>query len=160
MHPERLWLWLCLQSEVSVLRGEVAQLKTLLLAHQDCPITLQQKSQGQLALHTSESGCRPLCLSSSVCPPQSIHLSIHLSVRLSPSICPPLCLSTSLPLSAPLYVRGAGMAQWLSARLVIEWFLIRIHAGAVGEFSSPGSTFCADSFISVSVPLLCYRSSM
>jgi Ca2+/Na+ antiporter len=42
------------QSEVGLLRGEVAQLKTLLLAHQDCPITLQQKSQGQLALHTSQ----------------------------------------------------------------------------------------------------------
>ncbi|KAK7092523.1 cyclic AMP-dependent transcription factor ATF-7-like isoform X2 [Littorina saxatilis] len=40
-----------LQTEVSLLRGEVAQLKTLLLAHQDCPITLQQKSQGQIALH-------------------------------------------------------------------------------------------------------------
>ena len=46
---------MCVQSEVSLLRGEVAQLKTLLLAHQDCPITLQQKSQGQLALHTSQS---------------------------------------------------------------------------------------------------------
>ncbi|XP_025081610.1 cyclic AMP-dependent transcription factor ATF-2-like isoform X3 [Pomacea canaliculata] len=41
-----------LQSEVSLLKAEVAELKTLLLAHQDCPITLQQKSQGQLALHT------------------------------------------------------------------------------------------------------------
>ncbi len=44
-----------LQGEVSLLRGEVAQLKTLLLAHKDCPITLQQKSQGHLALTTSRS---------------------------------------------------------------------------------------------------------
>ncbi|XP_055957228.1 cyclic AMP-dependent transcription factor ATF-2 isoform X1 [Patella vulgata] len=43
-----------LQGEVSLLRGEVAQLKTLLLAHKECPVTLQQKSQGQipLTLHT------------------------------------------------------------------------------------------------------------
>lgn len=37
-----------LQSEVKLLRGEVAQLKTLLIAHKDCPVTQQQKSQGQL----------------------------------------------------------------------------------------------------------------
>ncbi|KAK6971184.1 cyclic AMP-dependent transcription factor ATF-2 [Biomphalaria glabrata] len=37
-----------LQCEVKLLRGEVAQLKTLLLAHKDCPVTQQQKSQGQL----------------------------------------------------------------------------------------------------------------
>ncbi|XP_005101282.1 cyclic AMP-dependent transcription factor ATF-7 [Aplysia californica] len=37
-----------LQNEVKLLRGEVAQLKTLLLAHKDCPVTQQQKSQGQL----------------------------------------------------------------------------------------------------------------
>ncbi|XP_059177497.1 cyclic AMP-dependent transcription factor ATF-2-like isoform X2 [Physella acuta] len=37
-----------LQTEVKLLRGEVAQLKTLLLAHKDCPVTQQQRSQGQL----------------------------------------------------------------------------------------------------------------
>lgn len=39
-----------LQSEVNLLRTEVAQLKSLLLAHKDCPITLQQKSMGQLSI--------------------------------------------------------------------------------------------------------------
>ncbi|XP_061173954.1 cyclic AMP-dependent transcription factor ATF-7-like [Saccostrea echinata] len=39
-----------LQSEVNSLRAEVAQLKTLLLAHKDCPVTVQQRSQGQLPL--------------------------------------------------------------------------------------------------------------
>ena len=33
---------------------------------------------------------------------------------------------------------------------------VQIPVGAAGEFSSPGSTFCADS---VSVLPLCYRSS-
>ncbi|XP_048728544.2 cyclic AMP-dependent transcription factor ATF-2-like isoform X2 [Ostrea edulis] len=42
-----------LQSEVNVLRAEVAQLKTLLLAHKDCPVTLQQRSQGQIPLSLS-----------------------------------------------------------------------------------------------------------
>ncbi|XP_076437400.1 cyclic AMP-dependent transcription factor ATF-7-like [Babylonia areolata] len=41
-----------LQGEVGLLKGEVAQLKTLLLAHQNCPITMHQQSQGQLALQT------------------------------------------------------------------------------------------------------------
>ncbi|XP_060070984.1 cyclic AMP-dependent transcription factor ATF-2-like [Ylistrum balloti] len=36
-----------LMSEVNGLKSEVAQLKTLLLAHKDCSVTLQQKSQGQ-----------------------------------------------------------------------------------------------------------------
>lgn len=37
----------CLQSEVAALRNEVAQLKTMLLAHKDCPVTLQQRGIGQ-----------------------------------------------------------------------------------------------------------------
>ena len=44
------------------------------------------------------------------------------------------------------YILGAGMAQWKSAGLAIERSRVRVPAGAVGEFSSPGSTFCADSF--------------
>uniref|UniRef100_A0A8C3AN26 Activating transcription factor 2 n=1 Tax=Cyclopterus lumpus TaxID=8103 RepID=A0A8C3AN26_CYCLU len=35
-----------LQSEVSLLRNEVAQLKQLLLAHKDCPVTAMQKKSG------------------------------------------------------------------------------------------------------------------
>ena len=38
-----------------------------------------------------------------------------------------------------------------SARLVIERLRVRIPAGAAGEFSSPESTLCAESY-SVSVP--------
>lgn len=38
-----------LQNEVTLLRNEVAQLKQLLLAHKDCPVTaLQKKTQGYL----------------------------------------------------------------------------------------------------------------
>ncbi|XP_054713764.1 cyclic AMP-dependent transcription factor ATF-2-like [Uloborus diversus] len=35
-----------LQHEVTTLRNEVAHLKTMLLAHKDCPVTLQQKASG------------------------------------------------------------------------------------------------------------------
>ena len=41
---------------------------------------------------------------------------------------------------------------------MIERSWVQIPAGTAGEFSSPGSTFCADSYF-VSVPPLCYRSS-
>lgn len=37
---------LSLQNEVTLLRNEVAQLKQLLLAHKDCPVTLLQKKSG------------------------------------------------------------------------------------------------------------------
>lgn len=37
-----------LQKEITSLRGEVAHLKKLLIAHKDCPVTLQQKSTGQI----------------------------------------------------------------------------------------------------------------
>uniref|UniRef100_T1J3S5 BZIP domain-containing protein n=1 Tax=Strigamia maritima TaxID=126957 RepID=T1J3S5_STRMM len=48
-----------LQNEVSSLRNEVAQLKTMLLAHKDCPVTLQQKglveSSDLISGHSSEN---------------------------------------------------------------------------------------------------------
>ncbi|KAJ7345620.1 hypothetical protein JRQ81_001570 [Phrynocephalus forsythii] len=40
-----------LQSEVTLLRNEVAQLKQLLLAHKDCPVTAMQKKSGY---HTTD----------------------------------------------------------------------------------------------------------
>ena len=51
-----------------------------------------------------------------------------------------------------------GERGWLSGQsvgLVIERSLVRVPAGAAGEFSSPGSTFCADSYFGIrSTPLL------
>ena len=50
---------------------------------------------------------------------------------------------------------GAGIAQWLDTGLVIERSRVRIPAGTAGEFSSPGSTFCADSYFGIrSTPVL------
>ena len=39
-----------------MLRGEVAQLKSLLLAHKDCPIFTQQRESGQISLETGLTG--------------------------------------------------------------------------------------------------------
>ena len=42
-----------------------------------------------------------------------------------------------------------------SSGLVIERSRVRIPAGTAGEFSSPGSTFCADSYFGIrSTPVL------
>ena len=41
-------------------------------------------------------------------------------------------------------MREAGMAQWLERRT-----RDRVPEGAAGEFSSPGSTFCADSYFGI-----------
>ena len=37
----------------------------------------------------------------------------------------------------------------MSAGLMIERSRVRIPAGVVGEFSSPGSTFCADCYFGI-----------
>lgn len=41
----------CRQNEVTLLRNEVAQLKQLLLAHKDCPVTIMQKKAAFLGNH-------------------------------------------------------------------------------------------------------------
>ena len=46
-------------------------------------------------------------------------------------------------------------SNWLEHRTCDQMLWIRIPAGAVGEFSSPGSTFCADSYFGLcSTPVL------
>ena len=60
---------------------------------------------------------------------------------------------------AYIWYRELGELVGKSARLMIERLLVRILAGAAGEFSSPELTLCAGS-CSVSVPPLCYCSGM
>ena len=49
----------------------------------------------------------------------------------------------------------AGLTFWESAGLVIERLWVRISEGAAGDFSSPESTLCADSYwVSVPTPVL------
>ena len=49
----------------------------------------------------------------------------------------------------------AGMAQWYSDKLMIKRSWVQVPAGAVGEFSSPESTFSADSYFGIhSIPML------
>ncbi|XP_072300581.1 cyclic AMP-dependent transcription factor ATF-2 isoform X2 [Eucyclogobius newberryi] len=53
-----------LQNEVTLLRNEVAQLKQLLLAHKDCPVTTMQKKSGYHILEKEES-CEEMSVPSS-----------------------------------------------------------------------------------------------
>ena len=41
---------------------------------------------------------------------------------------------------------GAGIAQWVEHQTCDRRTWVRVLAGVAGEFSSPGSTLCADSF--------------
>lgn len=60
----------CPQNEVTLLRNEVAQLKQLLLAHKDCPVTaLQKKTQGYLGEFWAPGAVSCPLLS----PPQGCH---------------------------------------------------------------------------------------
>lgn len=67
-----------LQNEVTLLRNEVAQLKQLLLAHKDCPVTAMQKKSGYHILEKEES-CEEMSVPSS---PQSEAIQ-HSSVSTS-----------------------------------------------------------------------------
>ena len=51
--------------------------------------------------------------------------------------------------------RALGIAQWLERRTRDSKVTGSNPAGATGEFSSPGSTFCADSYFDIpSTPVL------
>ncbi|XP_076026161.1 cyclic AMP-dependent transcription factor ATF-2 [Genypterus blacodes] len=67
-----------LQSEVTLLRNEVAQLKQLLLAHKDCPVTAMQKKSGY-HISDKEESCEEMSVPSS---PQSEAIQ-HSSVSTS-----------------------------------------------------------------------------
>uniref|UniRef100_A0A7N6AIQ5 Cyclic AMP-dependent transcription factor ATF-2 n=1 Tax=Anabas testudineus TaxID=64144 RepID=A0A7N6AIQ5_ANATE len=53
-----------LQSEVTLLRNEVAQLKQLLLAHKDCPVTAMQKKSGY-HISDKDDSCEEMSIPSS-----------------------------------------------------------------------------------------------
>ena len=47
------------------------------------------------------------------------------------------------------------MAQWLEQRTRVKRSRVRVPAGVAGKVSSPGSTFCADSYFGIcSTPVL------
>ena len=50
---------------------------------------------------------------------------------------------------------GAGTAQWWNAGLVIQRSRVRVPTGVAGEFSFPGSAFCANFYVGIrSSPVL------
>ena len=53
----------------------------------------------------------------------------------------------------------SGDSSMAERQNVIERSRVRIPAGVAEEFSSPGSTFCADSYFGIFPPTLCYHSS-
>ena len=52
-----------------------------------------------------------------------------------------------------------GELSGKSAGLVIKRSRVRVPAGAAGEFSSPGSTFCADSYFGIRVTAVARKRS-
>ncbi|XP_073768495.1 cyclic AMP-dependent transcription factor ATF-2 isoform X3 [Danio rerio] len=73
-----------LQNEVTLLRNEVAQLKQLLLAHKDCPVTLLQKKSGYQPLDKEDS-CGEMSVPSSPQNEAIQHSSISTSNGVSSS---------------------------------------------------------------------------
>lgn len=73
-----------LQNEVTLLRSEVAQLKQLLLAHKDCPVTLLQKKSGYHQLDKEDS-CGEMSVPSSPQNEAIQHSSISTSNGVSSS---------------------------------------------------------------------------
>ncbi|XP_078118040.1 cyclic AMP-dependent transcription factor ATF-2 isoform X2 [Sander vitreus] len=82
-----------LQNEVTLLRNEVAQLKQLLLAHKDCPVTAMQKKSGYHISDKDES-CEEMSVPGSPQNEAIQHSSVSTSNGVSSS-------STALAASAP-----------------------------------------------------------
>ena len=50
---------------------------------------------------------------------------------------------------------GVTVAQWWSSGLMVKRSLVRVWTGTAEDFSSPGSSFCADSYFGIcSTPVL------
>ncbi|CAL8267954.1 unnamed protein product [Lota lota] len=75
-----------LQNEVTLLRNEVAQLKQLLLAHKDCPVTALQKKSGYHIAEKEES-CEDMSVPSSPQNEAIQHSSVSTSNGLSSAPC-------------------------------------------------------------------------
>ncbi|KAK5609566.1 Alcohol O-acetyltransferase [Crenichthys baileyi] len=94
-----------LQNEVTLLRNEVAQLKQLLLAHKDCPVTVMQKKSGYHISDKDES-CEEMSVPSSPQNEAIQHSSISTSNGVSSS-----SSSTTPAVSAPPSAASAAINQ-------------------------------------------------
>ncbi|KAL2081606.1 hypothetical protein ACEWY4_023459 [Coilia grayii] len=77
-----------LQSEVTLLRNEVAHLKQLLLAHKDCPVTVMQKKSGYHSAEKEDS-CEDMSVPSSPQNEAIQHSSVSTSNGVSASAAAP-----------------------------------------------------------------------
>ncbi|XP_054887845.1 cyclic AMP-dependent transcription factor ATF-2 [Poeciliopsis prolifica] len=93
-----------LQNEVTLLRNEVAQLKQLLLAHKDCPVTVMQKKSGYHISDKDES-CEEMSVPSSPQNEAIQHSSVSTSNGVSSSS------STTQAVSAPPSAASATSKQ-------------------------------------------------
>ncbi|CAJ1079414.1 cyclic AMP-dependent transcription factor ATF-2 [Xyrichtys novacula] len=93
-----------LQNEVTLLRNEVAQLKQLLLAHKDCPVTAMQKKSGYHISEKDES-CEEMSVPGSPQNEAIQHSSISTSNGVSSSS------STATAVSAPSGAANATSNQ-------------------------------------------------
>ncbi|XP_063743634.1 cyclic AMP-dependent transcription factor ATF-2 isoform X2 [Eleginops maclovinus] len=83
-----------LQNEVTLLRNEVAQLKQLLLAHKDCPVTAMQKKSGYHISDKDES-CEEMSVPSSPQNEAIQHSSVSTSNGVSSSSMTPAVSASS-----------------------------------------------------------------
>ncbi|XP_061579476.1 cyclic AMP-dependent transcription factor ATF-2 isoform X2 [Cololabis saira] len=96
-----------LQSEVTLLRNEVAQLKQLLLAHKDCPVTAMQKKSGY-HISDKEESCEEMSVPSSPQNEAIQHSSVSTSNGVSSSSTTP---AVSTPSSAASASAAAALTQ-------------------------------------------------
>lgn len=84
-----------LQNEVTLLRNEVAQLKQLLLAHKDCPVTAMQKKSGYHIVEKEESCEEEMSVPSSPQNEAIQHSSVSTSNGISSSSANPAVSASS-----------------------------------------------------------------
>ncbi|XP_031415191.1 cyclic AMP-dependent transcription factor ATF-2 isoform X2 [Clupea harengus] len=89
-----------LQSEVTLLRNEVAHLKQLLLAHKDCPVTAMQKKSGYHSAEKEDS-CEDMSVPGSPQNEAIQHSSVSTSNGVTTSAAAPAPEATPGPAPAP-----------------------------------------------------------
>lgn len=128
-----LFVLCCHQNEVTLLRNEVAQLKQLLLAHKDCPVTIMQKKAAFLGKHLSSLTIFLHCVTSFV--------RIHLSSHSSNVLFLPAHLSKGECFCLPLAAGGEETSRDASAEPIGSPAAVIQHGPSPPtSVSSPGAT--------------------
>ncbi|XP_074652088.1 cyclic AMP-dependent transcription factor ATF-2-like [Tubulanus polymorphus] len=102
-----------LQAEISVLKSEISQLKAMLLAHKDCPVTRQQQAAGQLNIDSLlESGSETMDGEEDDC--VSVSSPMSLTMETVPQTTPRPCVNVPINNKLPLVINNVTTTKGIA----------------------------------------------